>query len=90
MAAINTKNIHRSNALFGHAYGTDFQYDEMMVTGIGEQGKKMAEIVASTNPLVGDDYAATGEGPSREAREAGDYDIWFIGTDADGNRLKSA
>ena len=90
MAAINTKNIHRSNALLGHAYGTDFQYDEMMVTGNGEQGKKMAEFVASTNPLAGDDVPQPGEGPSREAREAGNYDIWFIGTDANGNRLEAS
>jgi len=35
MASINTKNVHRSNALMGHAYGTDFVYDEMMLTGPG-------------------------------------------------------
>ena len=34
MAAINTKNIHRSNHLLGHAYGDDFLYSEMMVTGL--------------------------------------------------------
>ena len=38
----------------------------MMITGSGEQGK-MAEFVASTNPLVGDDVPQPGEGPSREA-----------------------
>ena len=31
MAPINTKNIHRSNLLQGHAYGADFVYDEMSV-----------------------------------------------------------
>jgi len=61
-----------------------------MITGSGEQGKKMAEFVASTNPLAGDDVPQPGEGPSREAREAGNYDIWFIGTDADGNRLEAS
>ena len=61
MAAINTKNIHRSNALLGHAYGPDFQYDEMMITGSGEQGKKMAEFVG-INLLVGDDVPQLGEG----------------------------
>ena len=29
MAVINTKNVHRSNYLMGHAYGADFIYDEM-------------------------------------------------------------
>ena len=33
MATINTKNIHRSNLLLNHAYGEDFVYDEMMLTG---------------------------------------------------------
>ena len=30
MAAINTKNVHRSNALRGHPWGRDFQYDEQI------------------------------------------------------------
>src|SRR4051812_36007962 len=28
MAVINTKNVHRANALLGHPWGTDFKYDE--------------------------------------------------------------
>src|SRR5256885_16906670 len=39
MAAINTRNVHRSNFLLGHAYGADFVYDEMMVTGAGERAR---------------------------------------------------
>src|SRR5690606_23189247 len=31
MAPINTKNVHRSNALMGHPYGIDFVYDEMVI-----------------------------------------------------------
>jgi len=31
MAPVNTKNVHRTNFLLGHPYGTDFVYDEMMV-----------------------------------------------------------
>ncbi|MFZ5730169.1 MAG: saccharopine dehydrogenase family protein, partial [Pseudomonadota bacterium] len=31
MAAINTRNVHRSNLLTGHAYGRDLVYDEMVV-----------------------------------------------------------
>ena len=30
MAAINTKNIHRSNFLLGHQYGEDFLFDESL------------------------------------------------------------
>jgi short subunit dehydrogenase-like uncharacterized protein len=90
MATINTKNIHRSNALLGHAYGEDFQYDEMMMTGPGAKGKAMAEIVASVNPLVGDNVPQPGEGPSKESREAGHYDVLFVGTAADGREIRAA
>ncbi len=90
MASINTKNIHRSNALLGHAYGEDFQYDEMMMTGAGDQGKAVAEMVAATNPLGGDDIPQPGEGPSKEAREAGNYDVLFVGTSADGREIRTA
>jgi short subunit dehydrogenase-like uncharacterized protein len=90
MAAINTKNVHRSNALLGHAYGTDFLYDEMMLCGPGEEGKAMAEFVAGSNPLAGDDVPQPGEGPDKASREAGNYDVLFIGTTADGARLEAA
>ena len=41
LAAINTRNVHRSNFLLGHPYGTDLVYDEMMVTGTGEKGEAL-------------------------------------------------
>jgi short subunit dehydrogenase-like uncharacterized protein len=90
MAVINTKNVHRSNALMGHPYGTDFQYDEMMMTGAGEQGRAVAEAVAGSNPLVGDNVPKPGEGPSRESREAGNYDVLFVGTTDDGREIRAA
>ena len=40
---INTKNIHRSNMLLGHPYGENFVYDEMMLTGPGEEGEAVAK-----------------------------------------------
>jgi len=89
MAAINTKNVHRSNKLLGHPYGTDFLYDEMTLCGPGEEGKAIADVVASTNPLVGDDVPAPGEGPSRESREAGDYNLLLVGTTDDGQELRA-
>ena len=51
MASINTKNVHRSNAMLGHAYGENFIYDEMMISGPGEKGKATAEAIASANPF---------------------------------------
>ena len=90
MAVINTKNIHRSNALMGHPYGTDFQYDEMMVAGRGEKGRATAEFLASHNPLRGEGAPQPGGGPSKEVRESGFYDILFIGRTAEGEEIRVA
>jgi short subunit dehydrogenase-like uncharacterized protein len=88
MAAINTRNVHRSNFLLGHAWGRDFVYDEMLVTGPGETGEAMANAVAADKSMGGTDGPKPGEGPSREAREAGFYDVLFIGSNASGNTLR--
>ena len=77
MAPINTKNIHRSNKLMNHIYGDDFQYNEMWISGPGDQGKSAAKVIASANPIGGEDAPKPGEGPSREKRENGNYDILF-------------
>ena len=89
MAPINTKNIHRSNKLMNHIYGKDFLYNEMWITGPGEQGKAAAEMLAGNNPIAGDDVPAPGEGPSREKRENGNYDILFC-ADVDGKVFKAS
>ncbi len=79
MATINTKNIHRSNALLGHAYGEDFVYDEMLLTGPGEQGETVAKAVAEDKSMA-DNPIKPGEGPSKEERENGFYDVLFVGS----------
>jgi len=84
MAPINTKNVHRTNFLLDFPYGKDFQYDEMVVTSPGDLGKQAAEMVAKANPFAGDDTPKPGEGPTREQRENGSYDIIFIGETTDG------
>lgn len=86
MAPINTKNVHRTNALLGQKYGADFVYDEMMLTGDGEQGEAIAKHVASTPMMGGADDPKPGEGPTKEEREAGFYDVLFIGEYPDGGR----
>ena len=88
MAAINTRNVHRSNFLLQHAYGTDFVYDEMLITGTGEKGEAMANAVAGDKSLGSDKGPKPGEGPSREERDAGFYDVLFLGTDAEGHSLR--
>lgn len=87
MAAINTKNVHRTNFLLGHAYGADFVYDEMLVAGLGDMGKAAAEAIARINPFAADKGPKPGEGPSKEERDAGHYDLLFVGLMPDGARL---
>ena len=86
MAPINTKNVHRTNFLLGHPWGTDLVYDEMVMTTIGDAGKAMAEAMAKANPFGGTSLKP-GDGPSKEEREAGFYDILFIGEWPDGRKL---
>lgn len=87
MAAINTRNVHRSNALLGHMYGEDFTYDEMLLTGPGEKGEATAKFVATDNSIAGPDAPKSGEGPSKEERENGSYDIMYIGETAAGEKM---
>jgi short subunit dehydrogenase-like uncharacterized protein len=72
MATINTKNIHRSNML--------------LITGPGEQGEAAAKAVAADKSMA-NDTTQPGEGPTREQRESGFYDLLFVGQGADGQTL---
>lgn len=87
MAAINTRTVHRSNALLGFPYGKDFTYDEMMLTGSGEKGEATAKFLATDTSILGPDAPKSGEGPSKEEREAGFYDIAYIGDTVDGGKM---
>ncbi|MEL0137545.1 MAG: saccharopine dehydrogenase NADP-binding domain-containing protein [Halieaceae bacterium] len=89
MAPINTKNIHRSNFLLGHRYGEDFRYDEMLLTGDGDQGKATAEFVAKDDS-VAKSKLQPGEGPTEEERESGNYDVIFAGMSRDGELMISS
>jgi short subunit dehydrogenase-like uncharacterized protein len=88
MAAINTRNIHRSNFLLNHTYGADFVYDEMMITGVGDKGQAIANHVAADKSLGGEGGPKPGEGPSKEERDNGFYDVLFLGEDAQGNTAR--
>ncbi|MFC3071063.1 saccharopine dehydrogenase family protein [Phenylobacterium soli] len=79
MAAINTKNVHRSNFLMGHPYGEDFVYDEMTIVVPGQP----TEFTA-----LGQGGPKPGEGPTKEERETGFFDVVFIGLGADGRQVK--
>jgi short subunit dehydrogenase-like uncharacterized protein len=89
MAPINTKNVHRTNFLLGHAYGRDFVYDEMMVApGISEIGDVATESFATVLSLFRTGGFRPGAGPTREQRERGFYDILFLGELPDGGRIE--
>ena len=90
MAPINTRNVHRTNMLLGHPYGTNFVYEEMMATGPGENGEMIANAVANDKSMSSDSAPKPGEGPSKAEREAGHYDILFMADGgADGGNSKA-
>lgn len=89
MATINTKNIHRSNLLLEHQYGKDFVYDEMMLTGPGDKGEATAKFVAEDKSMATDPMQP-GEGPTKEERETGFYDVLFVGSNANGETLMAS
>jgi short subunit dehydrogenase-like uncharacterized protein len=103
MAAINTRVVHRSNALMNYAYGEGFRYDEAMLAGTGARGRLTAYGIAGA--LGGFVAAAAiapsrwflqrfvlpapGEGPSPESQEKGFYDLRFLGLLDDGTPVRA-
>jgi short subunit dehydrogenase-like uncharacterized protein len=104
MAAINTKNVHRSNALSNFRYGRDFSYDEMQMTGDGPAGEKRAKAAANQMRMQMGLLAFAparallrrfvlpkpGQGPSRHERESGLFEILFVGDMGDDGRTLRA
>lgn len=104
MAAINTKNVHRTNALTNYAYGRDFTYDEMMLTGDGAEGRARARGMlnqartqrallnfAPTRALLRQfALPKPGQGPSKQERESGSYEVLFVGETADGRSIRAS
>jgi len=102
MAAINTRVVHRSNALSGSAYGDHFLYEEAVVTGKGGRGKRIARatswgmggfVVGLAVPPVRwalEKFVLPkpGEGPSEKAQLNGEFDLVFMGTTNAGELLQ--
>jgi short subunit dehydrogenase-like uncharacterized protein len=89
MALINTRNIHRSNMLMGFPYGKDFVYDEMVLTGPGEQGEANAKkVMAMNSEKTGPNARRPGEGPSKEEQENGLYDLLYVAVAPDGREVR--
>jgi short subunit dehydrogenase-like uncharacterized protein len=88
MALINTRNVHRSNMLMGFPYGKEFVYDEMVLTGPGEKGEANAKrVMAANNEKTGPNARKPGEGPSKEERESGLYDLLYVAIAPDGRQV---
>ena len=101
MASVNTKIVHRTNALLGHRWGREFRYDEAMMTGsgplgaiksggmVGGLGAGMALVAIGPvrRLLEKRVLPKPGEGPSPEAQQAGSFDLRFYGTTGAGQRV---
>jgi short subunit dehydrogenase-like uncharacterized protein len=101
MAGINTRVVHRSNALSGNSYGTEFTYEEAVATGQGANGKWKARATTwGVNALMiglavppirwlleTAVLPKPGEGPSEEAQLKGGFDLIFRGSTAKGETI---
>ena len=91
MAAINTRNVHRSNMLMGFPYGREFVYDEMVLTGPGEEGEaNTRRVMAANTEKTGPNARKPGEGPSKEERDSGRYDILHVAIAPDGRAVRAS
>ncbi|WAT17708.1 saccharopine dehydrogenase NADP-binding domain-containing protein [Aurantiacibacter sp. MUD11] len=95
MAGINTRVVQRSNALQNNRYGENFRYSEYTMTGDGPRGRLrsiamtlgmggfMGVLALSPTRWLAEKFLPKpGEGPSKEAREAGFFKIKLAGTTA--------
>lgn len=86
MGGFNRQIVHRTDALEGDDYGTDFRYREVVDTGSGGRGVvgAVAMVAGSTALMAGMSVAPTrrlldrvlpkpGEGPSERTRRAGRF-----------------
>jgi short subunit dehydrogenase-like uncharacterized protein len=102
MAGINTRIVHRSNALSNNSYGLEFKYEEAVVTGKGSSGKRKAKAAHwGVNALMFGlavppirwlletaVLPKPGEGPSEKAQLEGQFDIVFFGSTAQGETIQ--
>jgi short subunit dehydrogenase-like uncharacterized protein len=101
MAMVNTRVVRRSNALLDFPYGRDFRYDESIDVGKGLAGLARATATsaglgmsglmtfAPVRKLATRFLPAPGEGPNREQRENGLFEIELLAVSTDGERLRA-
>ena len=102
MARVNTRVVRRSNALLGYRYGKDFRYHEATLSGAGFGGRmksllmswglKMFVIASAIpftrNTIVRKLLPKPGQGPSREERENGYFNLLLLGKMPDGKLMR--
>ena len=98
MSGINTRIVHRTNALLGYAYGSDFVYDESVLTGSGLRGWVRASVISIG--LRSFTYAPVrrllqrfvlpkpGEGPGPLQQSRGFFDLRLLGLAEEGQSLR--
>ena len=88
MAAINTRVVRRTNALLEFPWGEDFRYDEATLNKSAYEARRnslaggvgmVAMALKPTRKLAQRLLPKPGEGPNREQREAGHYEVFFRG-----------
>ncbi len=102
MAAINTRNVHRSNALQDSRYGKNFRYSEYTMTGDNAKGSLGSLAMTAgmggfmgvlafgpTRALAERFLPKPGEGPSPEEQKNGFYKLLFAGTLPNGEVRKA-
>jgi short subunit dehydrogenase-like uncharacterized protein len=103
MAGVNTRVVLRSNALTKGGYAGKnraFTYSEAMMTGAGTLGRikatqfsaglggfTLAAAIRPSRAILEKFLPAPGQGPSRQAQDAGFFDMRFFGSTADGKTI---
>ena len=102
MATFNTRIVRRSNALQDWAYGSDFDYSEVMSVGSGVTAPAKAAAVAGglgalagglsfrpTRAILDRVLPDPGEGPSEKSRDKGFFTIELHAETPDGRKYRS-
>jgi short subunit dehydrogenase-like uncharacterized protein len=97
MGIVNSRVVHRTNALLDYPWGRDFRYEERVAMGTGARGfaratAMSAGLAASAKALTLSPVRALakgrlpspGEGPSKEKRTSGSFEIRVTAEDGSG------
>ncbi|MEE6282691.1 saccharopine dehydrogenase family protein [Georgenia sunbinii] len=99
MAGINTRVVHRSNALLGWRYGRSFRYREVVALGRGSRARRRAQALAlgldaavvalalpGARQLADRLLPSPGEGPDEETRRTGHFRMEVLARTASGQQ----